>query len=121
MRFEVTGVLDAIERHLTTEVALAQAVIDIGEVAWFDELDNGRPVNLTRTGLAIDAFSRHIGEEAVMLYAVAGRDLLTDADLTSKERMVLGRWSGDGVIACRKLVWADGPAEHTLIRTIIRR
>src|SRR5690606_31453010 len=38
------------------------------------------------------------GEDAVMIYAVASRDLLTDADLTSKERMVLGRWSGDGMI-----------------------
>ena len=29
-------------------------------------------------------------------------------------------WSGDRVIACRKLVWADFPAEHRLIRTVIR-
>ena len=29
-------------------------------------------------------------------------------------------WSGDHVIACRKLVWALGPEEHTLIRTVIR-
>jgi hypothetical protein len=29
-------------------------------------------------------------------------------------------WSGDRVIACRKLVWADGPAEHRLIRVVIR-
>ena len=40
----------------------------------------------------------HLGEDAVMIYPVAGRDLLTDADLTSKERMVLGRWAGDGLI-----------------------
>lgn len=33
-----------------------------------------------------------------MVYPVASRDLLTDADLTSKERMVLGRWSTDGMI-----------------------
>lgn len=98
MRFEVTTVLDAIERHLTTEAALAQAVVDIGEVAWFEALDGGRSVNLLRTGLLIDALVRHLGEDAVMLYPVAGRDLLTDADLTSKERMVLGRWAGDGLI-----------------------
>ena len=29
-------------------------------------------------------------------------------------------WSGDRVIACRKLVWANGPAEHRLIRMVIR-
>ena len=33
MRFEVTQVLDAIERHLTTDSALAQAVVDLGQVA----------------------------------------------------------------------------------------
>jgi hypothetical protein len=98
MRFDVTQVLDAIERHLTTEVALAQAVVDLGQVAWFDALDGGRSVNLLRTGMLVDALSRHLAEDAVMLYAVAGRDLLTDADLTSKERMVLGRWAGDGII-----------------------
>jgi hypothetical protein len=49
-------------------------------------------------GLLVDALARHLGEDAVMIYGVASRDLLTDADLTSKERMVLGRWSGDGMI-----------------------
>ncbi|HEX6870511.1 MAG TPA: FHA domain-containing protein, partial [Micromonosporaceae bacterium] len=98
MRFEVTHVLDEIERHLTTESALAQAVVDIGQVAWFDGLDGGRPVNLLRVGLMVDALARLLGEDGIMVYPVAGRDLLTDADLTSKERMVLGRWSGDGVI-----------------------
>jgi hypothetical protein len=98
MRFEVTQVLDAIERHLTTDSALAQAVVDLGHVAWYGALDGGRPVNLLRVGLLVDALARHLGEDAIMIYAVASRDLLTDADLTSKERMVLGRWSGDGVI-----------------------
>lgn len=98
MRFDVTQVLDAIERHLTTEAALAQAVVDLGQVAWFDALDGGRSVNLLRAGMLVDALSRHLGEDAVMIYPVAGRDLLTDADLTSKERMVLGRWAGDGLI-----------------------
>jgi hypothetical protein len=98
MRFEISHVLDAIERHLTTEVALAQAVLDVGEIAWYQELDGGRPVNLLRTGQAVDALARLLGEDAVMVYAVAGRPLLTDADLTSKERMVLGRWANDGLI-----------------------
>jgi hypothetical protein len=98
MRFEVTQVMDAIERHVTTEAALAQAVVDLGHVAWFGALDGGRPVSLLRVGLLVDALSRHLGEDAVMIYGVASRDLLTDADLTSKERMVLGRWAGDGLI-----------------------
>jgi hypothetical protein len=98
MRFEVTQVLDAIERHLTTEWALAQAVTDLGHVAWYGALDGGRSVSLVRAGLLVDALSRHLGEDAVMIYPVASRDLLTDADLTSKERMVLGRWASDGLI-----------------------
>ena len=60
--------LDAIERHLTTEVALAQAVVDLGQMAWFDALDGGRSVNLLRTGMLVDALSRHLGEDAVMVY-----------------------------------------------------
>jgi len=110
MRFDVTQVMNAIERHLTTEAALAQAVVDLGQVAWFDALDGGRSVSLLRAGLLVDALSRHLGEDAVMLYPVASRDLLTDADLTSKERMVLGRWSGDGLIE-GVAVMADRVAE----------
>jgi hypothetical protein len=67
-------------------------------VAWFDALDGGRPVSLLRVGLLVDALSRHLGQDAVMIYPIASRDLLTDADLTSKERMVLGRWADDGLI-----------------------
>jgi hypothetical protein len=110
VRFEVTNVLDAIERHLTTDAALAQAVIDVGEVAWFDALEGGRPVNLLRLGLAVDALARHLGEDAVMIYSVAGRDLMSDQDLTSKERMVLGRWAGDGLIEVVPTV-AERPVE----------
>jgi hypothetical protein len=110
MRFEVTQVLDAIERHLTTEPALAQAVVDIGQVAWFDALDGGRPVNLLRVGMLVDGLTRHLGEDAVMIYPIAGRELLTDADLTSKERMVLGRWAGDGLIEVVQIM-ADRVAE----------
>jgi pSer/pThr/pTyr-binding forkhead associated (FHA) protein len=110
VRFDVTQVMDAIERHLTTEAALAQAVVDLGHIAWFDALDGGRPVSLLRAGLLIDALSRHLGDDAVMVYGVASRDLLTDADLTSKERMVLGRWAGDGLIEVVQ-VMADRVAE----------
>jgi len=98
VRFEVTHVLDAIERHVTTDATMAQATVDLGEIAWFDDLDGGRAVNLLRLGLLVDALSRHLGEDSVMIYPVAGRDLLSDQDLTSKERMVLGRWAGDGLI-----------------------
>ena len=109
-RFEVTQVLDAIERHLTTEPALAQAVVDLGHVAWYGALDGGRSVSLLRVGLLVDALARHLGEDAVMIYGVTSRELLTDADLTSKERMVLGRWSGDGMIEVVP-VMADRVAE----------
>jgi hypothetical protein len=98
LRFDVTQALDAIELSLSTDAALAQAVVDLGEVAWFVELDGGREVNLLRVGQLVDAFARHIGQGAVVVYPVAGRTLLADQSLTSKERMVLGRWSDDGLI-----------------------
>ena len=118
MRFEVTQVLDAIERHLTTDSALAQAVVDLGQVAWYSALDGGRPVSLLRVGLLVDALARHLGEDAVMIYAVASRDLLTDADLTSKERMVLGRWSGDGVIEVVPVIADRVPEVADIVATL---
>lgn len=98
MRFEVSRVLDSIERRLTTDVTLAQAVVDLGEVARFAELDGGRPANLIRVGMAVDALSRYLIDAGAMLYAVADRELMSEPGLTSKERMVLGRWADDGLI-----------------------
>jgi|GEM_PF-768214 len=90
--------MDSIERRLTTDVTLAQAVVDLGEVARFAELDGGRPVNLIRVGMAVDALSRYLIDAGAMLYGVVGRELLSEPALTSKERMVLGRWADDGLI-----------------------
>jgi hypothetical protein len=90
--------MDAIERRLTTDLAGAQAVVDLGHVARFAELDGGRPVNLVRLGMVLDALSRYLVDEGAMLYSVCGRELLSEAALTSKERMVLGRWTDEGLI-----------------------
>lgn len=90
--------MDTIERRLTTDVTLAQAVVDLGEIARFAALDDGRPVNLLRIGVAIDALSRYLLDAGAMLYGIAGRDLLSEPGFTSKERMVLGRWLDDGLI-----------------------
>lgn len=110
MRFQTSAVMDAIERRLTTDVVAAQAVVDIGAVARCVELDRGRPVNLVRIGMVLDALSRYLVDEGAMLYGVAERALLSDQALTSKERMVLGRWLDDGVIEVTSEV-ADRPAE----------
>lgn len=98
MRFEVSRVMDSIERHLTTDVTLAQAVVDLGEVARCTELDSVRGTNLVRVGMAVDALCRYLVDEGAMLYPVVGRELLSEGELTSKERMVLGRWADDGRI-----------------------
>lgn len=98
MRFEVSRVLDSIERRLTTDVTLAQAVVDLGEVARFAELDGGRPATLIRLGMAVDALSRYLIDAGAMLYAVVDRELLSEPGLTAKERMVLGRWADDGLV-----------------------
>jgi hypothetical protein len=98
VRFEVSRVMDRIEQRLTTDVTLAQAVVDVGEVARCVELDGGRPVNLIRLGMAIDALSRYLLDDGAMLYPVAGRELLSESALSSKERMVLGRWVDEGRI-----------------------
>jgi hypothetical protein len=98
VRFEVSKVLDAIEARLTTDPAMARAVVDLSEVVRYTDLDGGRPASMLRLGLVIDALGRHVAEESVPVYAVAPRGLLSDADLTSNERMVVRRWADDGVV-----------------------
>jgi hypothetical protein len=97
VRFEVTRALDAIERRLSTDPLKTGAVVDLGEAVRFADLDGGRPAQLIRVGLVIDALSRQLGDDAVALYPVASRGLLSDTDLTSNERMVIRRWSDDGL------------------------
>jgi hypothetical protein len=98
VRFEVSKVLDAIEARLTTDPALARGVVDLSEIVRYADLDGGRPASMLRLGLVIDALGRHVAEENVPVYAVAPRSLLSDADLTSNERMVVRRWADDGKV-----------------------
>ena len=48
--------------------------------------------------------AQYLLDGAAMLYPVAGRELLADQALTSKERMVLGRWLDDGRIEAMPMV-----------------
>ncbi|GID25498.1 FHA domain-containing protein [Paractinoplanes brasiliensis] len=98
MRFEVSKVLDAIEARLTTDPALARAVVDMSEIVRYADLDGGRPASSVRLGLVIDALGRRVAEENVPVYVVAPRGLLSDTDLTSNERMVIRRWADDGKV-----------------------
>jgi hypothetical protein len=110
VRFEVSRVMDTIEQRLTTDVTLAQAVVDLADVARFVALDGGRPINLLRLGMVVDALSRYLIDAGAMLYPVVGREALSEAALTSKERMVLGRWADDGLIEVTPVV-ADRAVE----------
>ncbi|GGM80750.1 FHA domain-containing protein [Dactylosporangium sucinum] len=98
MRFETSRALDAIERRLSVDPLLAGGVIDLVEGARSVDLDGGRPAALLRLGLFVDALSRQLGDGGVGLYAVAERGAMSDTDFTSNERMVLRRWSDDGLI-----------------------
>lgn len=98
MRFETHRALDAIERRLTADPLAAGAVVDLAEAARSADLDGGRPAALLRLGLFVDGLSRQLSDGDTGLYAVAERGLLSDTDFTSNERMVLRRWSDDGLI-----------------------
>ncbi|KAB1906017.1 FHA domain-containing protein [Micromonospora sp. AMSO31t] len=98
MRFEISKVLDAIEGRVTTDPSLARAVVDLAEVIRWQDLDGGRPASLLRLGMVIDALSRQMEEDSVPVYAIVHRALLSDADLTSNERMVVRRWADDGLV-----------------------
>jgi hypothetical protein len=98
VRFEISKVLDAIEGRVSTDPQLVRAVVDLAEVVRFVDLDGGRPATLLRLGLTIDALARQLEEDGVPVYAVVHRALLSDADLTSNERMVARRWADDGLV-----------------------
>lgn len=98
MRFEVSRVLDAIERRLSTDPALSRGVLELGEVIRYVDLDGGRPASLLRLGMVIDSLGRALAEENVPVYAVAERKLMSDPDLSSNERMVIRRWADDGLL-----------------------
>jgi hypothetical protein len=98
VRFETHRALDAIERRLTADPLAAGAVVDLAEAARSADLDGGRPAALLRLGLFVDGLSRQLSDGGIGLYAVAERGLLSDTDFTSNERMVLRRWSDDGLI-----------------------
>ncbi|WP_432977390.1 FHA domain-containing protein [Dactylosporangium sp. CA-233914] len=98
MRFETSRALDAIERRLTVDPLAAGGVIDLVEAARSVDLDGGRPAALLRLGMFVDSLSRRLGDGNTGLYAVAERGAMSDTDFTSNERMVLRRWSDDGLI-----------------------
>jgi hypothetical protein len=98
VRFEVSKVLDAIESRLSTDPALARAVVDLAEIVRYADLDGGRPASSVRLGLVIDALGKYLAEEIAPVYVVAPRGVLSDVDLTSNERMVIRRWADDGKV-----------------------
>ncbi|WP_412541247.1 FHA domain-containing protein [Longispora sp. K20-0274] len=98
MRFEISKVLDAIERRLSTDPALVGALVDVGEVLRAVDLDGGRPTYLPRLGAVVDALAVKQDDAAVPVYAIAEKALLSSLELTSNEKMVLRRWADDGQI-----------------------
>jgi len=98
VRFEVSRVLDAIERRLSTDPVIASGIADLTEVVRLTDLDGGRPANLLRLGLLVDALGQRLGDSSAALYAVADRGLISETELTSNERMVIRRWSDDGLV-----------------------
>jgi hypothetical protein len=123
VRFEVSRVMDTIEERLTTDAALAQAVVDLDEVSRFVDLDGGRGINLIRVGMVVDALGRYLHDGGALVYPVAPRSLLGDGELTSKERMVLGRWADDGLIEVTPSLGDRLPevAELAGLAVIVRR
>ncbi|NJP32221.1 FHA domain-containing protein [Micromonospora thermarum] len=109
MRFEISKVLDAIEGRVCTDPSLVRAVLDLAEVIRYQDIDGGRPASLLRLGMVIDALSRELEEDSVPVYAVVHRALLSDADLTSNERMVVRRWADDGLVEV-----LDNPGDRML-------
>jgi hypothetical protein len=115
VRFGISHVLDAIEKKLSTDPTETGAVLDLGEVIRLAEVDGGRPAHLLRLGLMIDAISHHLGDDTISIYAVADRSLLSDNELTANEKIVIRRWSDDGLV---EVVHNGGPSAAARAREI---
>ncbi len=115
MRFGISHVLDAIERQVGTDPAAASAVLDLGEVIRMADLDGGRPAQLIRLGLVIDAVAKHLGDSSCSVYVIADRVLLSDTELTANEKIVIRRWSDDGLI---EVIGTGGPPATTRAREV---
>ena len=107
VRFEQTRALDAIERRLATDPLRTGGIVEVAEVLRYADLDGGREASLLRLGLLVDGLARLLGDGGIALYPVAERGLLSDTELTSNERMVLRRWSDDGLL---EILPAGAPA-----------
>jgi hypothetical protein len=115
VRFGISHVLDAIEKKISTDPTETGAVLDLGEVIRLAEVDGGRPAHLVRLGLMIDAISHHLGDDTISVYAVADRSLLADNELTANEKIVIRRWSDDGLV---EVVHNGGPSAAARAREI---
>jgi hypothetical protein len=115
VRFGISHVLDAIERQVGTDPAACSAVIDLGEIVRLVDLDGGRPAQLIRIGLVIDAVAKHLGDSSAAVYAIADRAMLSDTDLTANEKIVLRRWSDDGLI---EVIGNGGPPAGVRAREV---
>lgn len=98
MRFATSRALDTVEQRLTVDPVLASAIVDLGSVVRYSQLDNGRPANLLRVGLVVDALARHLNDSTAMAYLVTDRALTSDNELTSNEKMTIRRWADDGLV-----------------------
>ena len=98
MRFETSRTLDAIETRLSLDPMVARGVLDLAETVFRADFDGGRPAQLLRLGLVIDAVSTYLGDDRSAIYVVAPRGLLQDTALSSNERIVIRRWADDGLV-----------------------
>lgn len=97
MRFATSRALDSVEQRLTVDPVLASAIIDLASIVRYAPLDGGRPANLLRVGLVVDALAKHLHDSTAMAYVVTDRTLTSDNELTSNEKMTIRRWADDGL------------------------
>lgn len=81
------------ERHLTTNVDVADFAVDLSNVVRARELGGERPADLARFVGLLEGLITFANDETVRVYAVADWSLLRRRDLLSEdERATLNRW-----------------------------
>ncbi|MEU0069618.1 hypothetical protein ABZ027_08755 [Streptomyces sp. NPDC006332] len=89
------------DRRLTLDASTADFAIDVANIVRNISLGGRRGAELGRLLSLLDALALFHHDDAVQVYCVTDRSLMTDERLTASERGTLESWYADGLLEVR--------------------
>lgn len=89
------------DHRLTLDASTADFAVDVANIVRNTSLGGSRGAELGRLLHVLDALAAFHRDDAVQVYCVTDRSLMTDERLTATERETLESWSSDGLLEVR--------------------